>query len=159
MFTVSIFFVQYWWKVIFKYFLGQFIKCVYVLCKSLLTIKYFFYLIIMPSLFIIISFNSLTYATAPNYSPCKPKRSLKFDSPNVKAAKDLNSSAIEPFDSPEKPLNGGRLSNGSHQRSEKRLRSEDEYANLSGSDQDEDFPTLSMYFFNIQCSYIKRLSL
>lgn len=113
----------------------------------------------MLSLFIIISFNSLTYATAPNYSPCKPKRSLKFDSPNVKAAKDLNSSAIEPFDSPEKPLNGGRLSNGSHQRSEKRLRSEDEYANLSGSDQDEDFPTLSMYFFNIQWSYIKRLSL
>lgn len=78
----------------------------------------------------------------PNYSPCKPKRSLKFDSPNVKTAKDLNSSAIEPFDSPEKPSNGGRLSNGTHQRSEKRLRSEDEYANLSGSDQDEDFPTL-----------------
>lgn len=98
-------------------------------------------------------FSFLWIVTAPNYSPCKPKRSLKFDSPNVKTANDLNSSAIEPFDSPEKPSNGGRLSNGTHQRSEKRLRSEDEYANLSGSDQDEDFPTLSnVFLYSVQIS-------
>nr|XP_022313340.1 chromosome transmission fidelity protein 18 homolog [Crassostrea virginica] len=78
----------------------------------------------------------------PDYSPCKSKRSLKFNTPNAKVSQSLNSSNIEPIDSPVKLTNGDILSNGKHQRSEKRLRSDDEFASLSGSEEEDDFPTL-----------------
>ncbi|XP_062607136.1 chromosome transmission fidelity protein 18 homolog [Saccostrea cucullata] len=79
----------------------------------------------------------------PDFSPCKTKRSLKFETPNAKVAKDLNTSHLELLESPEKPINGAILSNGISCRPEKRLRSEDEFDNLSGSDnQEEEFPTL-----------------
>ncbi|XP_056018073.1 chromosome transmission fidelity protein 18 homolog [Ostrea edulis] len=79
----------------------------------------------------------------PDFSPCKTKRSLKFDTPNAKPAKDLNTSNLEPLESPEKQSGSVVLLNDEFKRSEKRLRSDEDFSNWSGwDDQDEDFPTL-----------------
>lgn len=98
--------------------------------------------------------NSHHLWTAPDFSPCKTKRSLKFDTPNAKPAKDLNTSNLEPLESPEKQSGSVVLLNDEFKRSEKRLRSDEDFSNWSGwDDQDEDFPTLSNILIFFQKSF------